>query len=110
LRRVFPQLQIDSAWTVVVVRPGPARPQLLSREVYAVFGSRSLDVEIRPALSSDAAVRIHRAMIEGTRSVYATVTRGYLVQVSAFERYESTRGVLDRLGALVRTGQLLDLQ
>jgi hypothetical protein len=30
--------------------------------------------------------------------------------VSAFERYESTRGVLGRLGALVRTGQLLDLQ
>jgi hypothetical protein len=110
LRHVFPDLQIESAWSVVVVRPAAARPQLQSREVFAQAGSRSLEVEIRPAVRSDTAVRIHRAGVEGTRSVWASVTGRHLVQVIAFERYESTDGVLSRLGPLVRSGQLLDVR
>ena len=76
----------------------------------AQAGSRSLQVQIRPAIPADAAVRIHSAGVEGTRSVWASVTGQHLVQVIAFERYESTGGVLDRLGALVRGGQLLDVR
>ncbi len=108
LRRVFPDMRIESAWSVVVVRQGPARPELQSREIFAQAGSRSLEVEIRPVVRADAAVRIHQAGVEGTRSVWASVIGAHLVQVIAFERYESTGGVLDQLGTLVRGGQLLD--
>ncbi len=108
--QVFPDLRIESAWRVVVVRPAPARPQLQSRAVFAQAGSRSLEMEIRRPVRSDAAVRLHRAGVEGTRSEWASVIGGPLVQVIAFERYESTGGVLRELGALVPGGHLLDVQ
>ena len=106
LRTAFPGLQVESAWTVLVVRPG-ARPQLQTRQLYGFAGSRSVEVEIRVATASDAVVRSHRSGVEGTRSVFTTVAGLYLVQTSVFERYESTNGVLDQLGSLVRGGRLM---
>ena len=106
LRAAFADLQLEAAWSVTVVRPAPAPPQLQLRSVYGLAGSRSVDVEIRPAVPSDAALRIHWAGIEGTRTVFATVRDHVFIRVSAFERYESTPGLLPLLARLVGTGTL----